>query len=60
MVGHVIVCHGLGRAPEPLLSRRLRVGICGRDSRAEEALTRGRNRVCRGLASDLSSSLPFP
>ncbi len=41
MLGPVIVYHGLGRAPVPLLSRRLRVGMRGRDSQAEDTRFEG-------------------
>jgi len=41
MLDPAIVCHGLGRAPVPLLSRRFRVGMDGRDSQAEETPVEG-------------------
>src|SRR5438132_11941735 len=41
MLDPAIVCHGLGRAPVPLLSRRFRVGTDGRDSQAEDTLVEG-------------------
>src|SRR5947208_14605980 len=41
MLDPAIVCHGLGRAPVPLLSRRFRVGMDARDSQAEDTLVEG-------------------
>src|SRR5437763_13767704 len=41
MLDPAIVCHGLGRAPVPLLSGRFPVGMGGRDSQAEDTPVEG-------------------